>query len=95
MNLEGLNSIEKQSLNSDTPNVLKLNIHFRGLLNIPGRNFADDNSIKNSELCAQNQNSWESKPWKILRELSQPFLNDHEEIENLNANGLQEKNLTN
>lgn len=94
MNLEGLNSIEKQTLNSDAPNVLKLNIHFRGLQNKPGRNFADDNSIKSSKLCAQNQNSLESKPWKILRELSQPFLNEHEEIENFQANRLQEKNST-
>ena len=93
MNLEGLNSIEKQSLNSDTPNVLKLNIHFRGLLNIPGRNFADDNSIKIPNYVPKIKIL--IKTMENIKRIVPTFLNDHEEIENLNANGLQEKNLTN
>ena len=81
MNLEGLTEINKRHVNNAVPTVLKMNIHFRNLLQNSNRNNNEIHPRNSEPETMMIPELKESKPWKILRELSDPFLLDEEDIE--------------
>ena len=81
MNLEGRTEINKRHVNNAVPTVLKMNIHFRNLLQNSNRNNNEIHPRNSEPETMMIPELKESKPWKILRELSDPFLLDEEDIE--------------